>query len=302
MPTDLILPERPTNTEISPLAELAGRASELIDQSKAKNTVRAYRSDWMHFTAWCKAHGQSSLPATAETVALYITDLADAHKTATITRRILAVSQAHQIASLDTPRGSAKVRLGMAGIRRSKGTAQSAKTPVLVDDLRRMLAELPDNLLGVRDRVLLLIGFLWGLQAIRTRRSGRRRRYGHTRRVGGDDPSQQNRSGRRRPENRDSVCFPFGNVPGPVFSGLVGKERHHRRAVVPPDKPLRKNVIYPAICRCRRRHREAICRRRGPGRHGVRRSQFAIWIGDICGRCWRFGTVDHEPDGASVGQ
>jgi integrase len=60
---------------------------------------------------------------------------------------------------MDTPTGSAKVRLVMAGIRRTLGTAQEAKTPILVDDLRRMLAGLPGNLLGVRDRVLLLIGF-----------------------------------------------------------------------------------------------------------------------------------------------
>jgi hypothetical protein len=52
MPTDLILPDRPTNTEIGPLAEIAERASEFIHQSKATNTVRAYRADWTHFDAW----------------------------------------------------------------------------------------------------------------------------------------------------------------------------------------------------------------------------------------------------------
>jgi site-specific recombinase XerD len=159
MPTDLILSDRPTNTEIGPLAEIADRASEFMHQSKAKNTIRAYRADWEHFTAWCQSHGQSSLPAAADTVALYVADLAATHKPATLTRRISAISQAHQIAGMETPTGSAKVRLVMAGIRRTMGTAQAAKTPVLVDDLRRMLAGLPGNLLGVRDRVLLLIGF-----------------------------------------------------------------------------------------------------------------------------------------------
>jgi site-specific recombinase XerD len=159
MPNDLIVPDRPTNTQIGPLAEIADRASEFIQQSKSKNTVRAYRADWEHFAAWCQSHDQMHLPARPETVALYVTDLSTTHKPATITRRISAISQAHQIAGLDTPTGSAKVRLVMAGIRRTKGTAQCAKTPVLVEDLRRMLAGLPGNLLGVRDRVLLLIGF-----------------------------------------------------------------------------------------------------------------------------------------------
>src|ERR1035437_7601974 len=159
MPTDLIIPDRPTNTQIGPLAEIADRAFEFMHQSKAKNTIRAYRADWDHFTAWCQSHGQASLPATADTVALYVADLAATHKPATITRRISAISQGHQIAGMETPTGSAKVRLVMAGIRRTLGTAQEAKTPILVDDLRRMLAGLPGNLLGVRDRVLLLIGF-----------------------------------------------------------------------------------------------------------------------------------------------
>jgi integrase len=47
----------------------------------------------------------------------------------------------------------------LAGIRRAKGTAQEAKTPVLIEDLRKMVALLPDTLLGVRDRALLVLGF-----------------------------------------------------------------------------------------------------------------------------------------------
>ena len=92
-------------------------------------------------------------------MALYVTDLAATHKPATITRRLSAISQAHQIAGFEPPTGSAKVRLVMAGIRRTKGTAQSAKTPVLVDDLKRMVSQLPGGLIGIRDRALLLIGF-----------------------------------------------------------------------------------------------------------------------------------------------
>ena len=93
-----------------------------------------------------------------------MTDLAATLKTATITRRISAISQAHQIAGFESPTQTTEVRLVLAGIRRSKGTAQAAKTPVLVDDLRRMIAELPGNLLGVRDRALLLIGFSGGFR------------------------------------------------------------------------------------------------------------------------------------------
>src|ERR1019366_8319179 len=150
LPNELIVPDRSTTTEIGPLADIADRASEFIHNSKSKNTIRAYRADWDHFTAWCKSHGQSSLPATADTVAMYVADLAASHKPATITRRISAISQAHQIAGIESPTRAAKVRLVLAGIRRTLGTAQEAKTPVLVDDLKRMIARLPEGLIGIR--------------------------------------------------------------------------------------------------------------------------------------------------------
>jgi integrase len=159
MPTDLIPCQSSSESQVGPLSEIANRASEFSRQAKASNTIRAYRADWAHFTDWCKRHGQSSLPANPETVALYISDQASTHKAASITRRLSAVSQAHQLGGFESPTKSAKVRLVMAGIRRTKGTAADAKTPVLVEDLKRMIARLPENLLGVRDRALLLVGF-----------------------------------------------------------------------------------------------------------------------------------------------
>src|ERR1017187_5847285 len=87
--------------------------------------------------------------SSADTVTLYVADLAVGLKPATITRRISAISQAHQIAGMESPTRAAKVRLVLAGIRRTLGTAQEAKTPVLVDDLKRMIARLPEGLLGV---------------------------------------------------------------------------------------------------------------------------------------------------------
>jgi integrase len=159
MPTDLIPSQPSSESQIGPLSEIANRASEFSRQAKASNTIRAYRADWSHFTDWCKAHGQASLPATAETVALYVSDLAATHKAASITRRLSAVSQAHQMISVESPTKSAKVRLVMAGIRRTMGTAADAKAPILVEDLKRMIARLPQNLLGMRDRALLLVGF-----------------------------------------------------------------------------------------------------------------------------------------------
>jgi len=56
------------------------------------------------------------------------------------------------------------VRMTAAGIRRTLGTAPHQARPILVEDLKAMLAALPDDLRGLRDRALLLIGFVGGFR------------------------------------------------------------------------------------------------------------------------------------------
>jgi site-specific recombinase XerD len=140
--------------EIGPLAPLAQAARDFMRQAKAENTVTAYRSDWRHFTAWCGAHGRVSLPASPETLALYLSDLAIAHKVSTVTRRAVAINQAHQAAGHESATGTATVKTLLAGIRRVKGTAPTTKAPALMEDIRLMVRALPSGILGTRDRAL----------------------------------------------------------------------------------------------------------------------------------------------------
>jgi site-specific recombinase XerD len=133
--------------------------------SKAVATVRAYRSDLRHFESWCEAHARQRMPAAPETVADYVSDLARSGvKPATITRRMSAISQAHKMAGLESPTQTQLVRMTTAGIRRSLGTAPHQARPILVEDLKVMVAALPDDLRGLRDRALLLIGFVAGMR------------------------------------------------------------------------------------------------------------------------------------------
>ena len=69
-----------------------------------------------------------------------LAELADAGlKAATIARRLVVISQAHKAADLPSPTTSSLVRRTHAGIRRAIGTAQVAKAPAVVVDLRCML-------------------------------------------------------------------------------------------------------------------------------------------------------------------
>jgi site-specific recombinase XerD len=141
------------------LAAVADQARDYVAAAKAPNTLRGYRADWRDSAAWCERHALAALPAAPETVALYLSAPAGQRKAATLQRRLSAISQAHQAAGLEPPTKSAAVRTVWAGIRRTHGTAQTGKAPVVVDELRRMVDALPVSTLGVRDRALLLLGF-----------------------------------------------------------------------------------------------------------------------------------------------
>src|ERR1700704_1406142 len=82
---------------------VAERARDYARNARAANTIRAYRSDWADFTTWCAAAARSALPAEPDTVAMYLTSLADGGlKTSTMQRRLSAISQAHKTAKLET--------------------------------------------------------------------------------------------------------------------------------------------------------------------------------------------------------
>ena len=157
-----ILPKASLPVKLSCLDD---QVRDFIGQAKAPSTLRAYRSDWVNFAVWCDGHGRACLPALPETVALYVTDQASTKAASTITRRLAAISVAHQAAGHDSPISASSVRAVMQGIRRVKGTAPKQKTAAITADIRAMIGALPlGTPAGVRDRALLLVGFAGALR------------------------------------------------------------------------------------------------------------------------------------------
>jgi site-specific recombinase XerD len=156
MNTELI----PVSTDAVSLAPFAPRVSDYVQASRAESTLRGYRCDWQSFEGWCKGAGVVSLPASAPAVASYLTICADSGlASGSIQRRVSAIAAWHTAAGFDSPTGKAAVKLTLAGIRRKLGTFQEGKTPTLTADICAMVAKIPNTLLGVRDRALLLVGF-----------------------------------------------------------------------------------------------------------------------------------------------
>jgi integrase len=97
-------------------------------------------------------------------VALYVADLADTHKPSTIARRMAAIAFAHHSSDLPTPTADVLVREVLRGLRREKGVARDEAAPVGIGEIQRMVALLPDTMMGLRDRAVLLVGFASALR------------------------------------------------------------------------------------------------------------------------------------------
>jgi site-specific recombinase XerD len=143
----------------TPVEDLLARARAYVTHSHAKNTLDAYAADWKHFSAWCSDHKRRALPASPETILCYVVDLVDRYTVAAIDRRLSSIGYYHKQARHDLPTKDPEVERTMRGIRRAKGIAPNGKAPIITPLLRQMVEALPDDLPGLRDKAILLLGF-----------------------------------------------------------------------------------------------------------------------------------------------
>ena len=154
--TDLV--PLPSSQRAAALESLAARANGYANQARASATLRAYRSDWVHFSAWCTAYRFIALPAPPETIGGYLAAHAGTLSVATLTRRLSSIAIGHRNAgySLDTKHPA--IRDVMGGIRRTHGVAQRQAAPMTVPVTRLVVATCAGTLIDRRDRALVLAG------------------------------------------------------------------------------------------------------------------------------------------------
>jgi hypothetical protein len=99
---------------------LRAEVEAYVQAGIAPATKRAYRADLNHFEAW-----GGTIPATDAQVAAYLADHTAVLKVSTLTRRLAAVSIAHDARSLPNPIRTPLVRATMRGIRREHGAVLS---------------------------------------------------------------------------------------------------------------------------------------------------------------------------------
>ena len=140
-----------------------------LQNSKANNTVRAYKSDFNDFGLFCAQNGFKSLPSEPKIVSLYLTYLSSKDvKMSTLKRRLVSIGVIHKLKGfyLDTKHPS--IIENIMGIKRRKGSIQNGKKPLLINNLKSIInvidKEKIEEIKKLRDRSIILIGFSGGFR------------------------------------------------------------------------------------------------------------------------------------------
>ena len=140
-----------------------------LQNSKANNTVRAYKSDFNDFGIFCAQNGFKSLPSDPKIVSLYLTYLSTKNaKMSTLKRRLVSIGVIHKLKGLYLDTKHPAIIENIMGIKRRKGSLQKAKKPILINSLKKIInvidQEKKEEIKKLRDRSIILIGFSGGFR------------------------------------------------------------------------------------------------------------------------------------------
>ena len=129
-------------------------------------TERGYAHDWAQFARWCGLVGRGELPASAETLSLYLAQrLAEGRKVPSVCRYAAAVAYTHRREGLESPVTDGVKGL-LAGARRLLAEKPRQMRPLSVEQVHVIAADLAADgcTIGIRDRALIVLGFASALR------------------------------------------------------------------------------------------------------------------------------------------
>ena len=125
------------NNLITDLKALQEETLLNLQNSKASNTIRAYKSDFNDFGLFCAQNGFKSLPTEPKIVSLYLTHLSTKDiKMSTLKRRLVSVGVIHKLKGYYLDTKHPIIIENIMGIKRRKGSIQKGKKPLLINNLK----------------------------------------------------------------------------------------------------------------------------------------------------------------------
>ena len=156
------------NEIITDIKKLELETIENLKNSKAKNTIKAYESDFKDFTIFCFNNGLKALPTEPKILSIYLTHLSKYSKFSTLKRRIASIKVIHKMKGHYLDSKHPIIMENLLGIKRINGSYQTAKKPILINDLKLLIKVLDENekkdFKRIRNKSLILIGFAGGFR------------------------------------------------------------------------------------------------------------------------------------------
>ena len=174
-----IITQKPTINILSKdLRNLEEETLNNLKMSKAHNTLRAYKADFKHFSSFCIDNNVKYLPTDPRIVSLYLTKMAKTAKFSTLKRRLVSIGVVHKIKGQYLDTKHPMIMENLHGIKRTLGSRQKAKKPILINDLKSIIKAISEekyvaknknqelNKLRekLRNKALILIGFSGGFR------------------------------------------------------------------------------------------------------------------------------------------
>ena len=127
------------NELITDIKSLELETLKNLKNSKAPNTLRAYKADFKDFSVFCVKNGLSSIPTEPKILSLYLTHLSATSKFSTLKRRIASISVIHKIKRALSRHKTSNNYGKFTWYKKVKGTSQKSKKPILINDLKAII-------------------------------------------------------------------------------------------------------------------------------------------------------------------
>lgn len=167
--------------KLEKLERLAKNADQVSRNRRSPNTLRGYKADWEDFNNWCNEYGFQSLPAAPHVVKAYLSDRAvnswigasgrlrkpikkSPLKLPTLLHRLWGIKYKHREKGYFFDIEHNDIQDILDSLRNSNTAKEVRKDPLLLNDIRGMIENLPDTITGIRDKAILLIGFVCALR------------------------------------------------------------------------------------------------------------------------------------------
>lgn len=145
---------------------------EIVSSALAQNTRTAYGKVWRCFEDYCVSRNIDPFSITPEQAVDFIIDLATiprpkSGKTlsmATVALYRSGINKKYVEAEKTSPMNHPKVVAALRGLARMKGTVPRRVNALREHEIRGMLEQCPDTLIGKRDAAILAIGFAGALR------------------------------------------------------------------------------------------------------------------------------------------